>query len=61
MVAPYSPSEDDFEKLYEDLPALAISCERVSQTIKNEIRLIIFATFFFIIFGLAKNNFCQCV
>ena len=61
MVAPYNPTDDDFEKLYADLPALGIGCERVSQTIKNNSKIIIFAAFFFLIFGLAKNNFCSCV
>ena len=34
MVAPYNPTDDDFEKLYGDLPALGISLREFSNNKK---------------------------
>jgi len=53
MVAPYSPTEDDFEKLFDDLPLLNINCERFKKQFQALAQGFIISTIFYV---LAKSS-----
>ena len=49
MVAPYSPTEEDFEKIFEDLPPLNIDCERLKRQFQTLEQAFIISAFFYVI------------
>lgn len=55
MVAPYTPTEDDFEKLYSGLQPLNINS--IIDKIKDNTGIIIFSAIFYVIYNLKS---CTC-
>jgi len=51
MVAPYSPTEEDFERLYSELPPFNINCERLKRTFNCLLEV---SSIFFIFYYIAK-------
>tara|TARA_B100000282_G_C31738373_1_gene494858 strand:- start:1133 stop:1318 length:186 start_codon:yes stop_codon:yes gene_type:complete len=49
MVAPYSPTEEDIEKLFEDLPPLNINCERLKRQFETLLQALLISAFFYVI------------
>ena len=49
MVAPYSPTEEDLEKIFDDLPPLNINCERLKRQLQTLLQAFIISAFFYVI------------
>ena len=49
MVAPYSPTEEDLEKIFEDLPPLNINCERLKILLQSLMNVFVISAFFYVI------------
>ena len=49
MVAPYSPTEEDFEKIFEDLPPLNIDYERLKILLQSLMNVFVISAFFYVI------------
>lgn len=58
MVAPYSPTEEDFEKLYNDLPLLSFNLDGIIGKIKDNTGIILVGAFLYVIYNLPS---CSCV
>ena len=49
MVAPYSPNQEDLEKIFEDLPPLNINCERLKRQFQTLVQALPISAFFYVI------------
>uniref|UniRef100_A0A6C0CPV6 Uncharacterized protein n=1 Tax=viral metagenome TaxID=1070528 RepID=A0A6C0CPV6_9ZZZZ len=49
MVAPYSPSQEDFDELFDNLPPFNINCERLKNTCFAIVQTALIGAFFYVI------------
>tara|TARA_B100000925_G_C21961173_1_gene453472 strand:- start:282 stop:467 length:186 start_codon:yes stop_codon:yes gene_type:complete len=61
MVAPYSPTEEDFEEMFEGLPPLNINCERFNRNICYLFEIFAISYFFYVLIKLplTKSFICD--
>ena len=53
MVAPYSPTQEDYEKMFIGLPPININCERFKKQFQLLLKTLIISAFFYV---LAKSS-----
>lgn len=60
MVAPYSPTKEDFEELFQGLPPLNINCERFNRNIFYLFEIFAISYIFYIVSKLSLTRCFVC-